>query len=219
MNIQNFHFRTSIAALRKLIFPIIAFWGVIFFSSCGYHFQSSFNPLAAQEGIHKIFISPMKNSTFQVGLEGVVYHHLMKTVASHRRVILVSSPQEADAILQGTVDLALSHPSKTTSAGGLIPGGLGVNLPLNMSTFQIANEYVAQLDCSFELNRSHPTPQQKTLVWKGSFKRTKPFPGSNQIDVPGTTSALIHQSQLERALADLVANMMEDVHENMLAMF
>ena len=197
---------------------MVFFWGILG-SSCGYHFQNSHNPLASKEGVHKIFISPIKNSTFQVGLEGVVYHHLVKTIASHRRVDLVASAQDADAVLQGGVDVASSQVSKTTSAGGLIPGGLGIHLPLNMSTFQVANEYIAQLGCSFELVRLHPSPQQKAVIWRGGFKRTKPFPGSNQLDVPGTTSALIHQSELERALADLVANMMEDVHENMLAMF
>ena len=218
MNIKKRH-PINIAFFKKLIPLFIQFFWISLFSSCGYHFQNTHNPLAEREGVRKVFISPIKNSTFQVGLEDVVYHHLIKTLAMHRRVVLVGSIHDADAVLQGVVGLASSNPSKTTSVSGLIPGGLGSGLPLNMSTFQIANEYVARLSCSFELNRVNPAPRQRVDLWKGSFERSKPFAGSNQLDVPGTTSPLIHQSEFERALSDLAASMMEDLHENMLAGF
>ena len=218
MNIKKRHLNT-IAFFKKLIPLFICFSWVLSLPSCGYHFQNTHNPLAEKEGIHKVFISPIKNSTFQVALEDVIYHHLIKTLAVHRRVRLVESAHDADAVLSGVVSVASSNPSKTTSVSGLIPAGLGTRLPLNMSTFQIANEYVARLDCTFELNRVNPRPKQRREVWRGSFQRTKPFAGSNQLDVPGTTSPLIYQSEFERALADLAASMMEDVHENMLAGF
>jgi hypothetical protein len=64
-----------------------------------------------------------------------------------------------------------------------------------------------------------PKPSGRVALWSMGFSKQKTFPGANQVDVPGTTSVLINDSEFNRALSDLARNMMEDVHESMLAMF
>jgi hypothetical protein len=60
---------------------------------------------------------------------------------------------------------------------------------------------------------------RRPYAWSSHFTRSKPFPASNQLDVPGTTSVQINDSEFERTLAELARSMMADVHESMLSMF
>src|SRR6185312_2812483 len=87
------------------------------------------------------------------------------------------------------------------------------------ANIQIATEYSATLSCDFMLVRPHPAPKQKAVVWTGSFSRSKLFEASNNLGAEGDTSALINESEFDRALSDMASSMMDDVHESMLAMF
>ena len=183
-------------------------------SGCGYSLQNSHNPLKEKEGIERIFISPVINNTYKAGVENVVYNALVQNMVAHRRVILVRDPEQADAILQGTVSTANSTVSAVTSANSVSPVGLGNQY------VTVAQAYTAQLSCEFRLTRRHLTaPKQKGVVWSAHFDRSKQIPAANQLDVYGTTSALINESELDRALSDMASSMMSDVHESMLAMF
>ena len=186
-------------------------------SGCGYSFQYSRNPLATQEGIQKIYVSPIVNTTYKAGIENIVYNSLLRTLVAHGSVILVHSEEEADAILGGVVGGASYGASAATGVSQLNPGGLGANLPTR--GYSVASEYTASLYCSFTLARRVPRSGHAGVIWSSGFSRSKPFPASNQLDVPGTTSALINESEFDRALSDLAKSMMDDVHESMLAMF
>ena len=186
---------------------------------CGYGFQNSKNPLAVKEGITKIYVEPLVNNTYKAGVENVVYNNLIRTLTSHRRVVLVRHRGDADAFLQGTVQTASYVQNAGTSVAGLSPQGLAASLSLPTQSYVVSTEYMATLGCSFYLTRRVIPKGKVGLVWSASFGRQEPFPGANQLDVPGTTSALINESEFERALEDLAHKMMDDVHESMLAMF
>lgn len=189
------------------LFLAIFFWG----NGCGYSFQNSSHSLYDREGVEKIYVSQLTNNTYKAGVENIVYNNLIRVLTAHRKVILVRDPQLADAILYGSINTASYIPSATTPVSSLKPIGVGTNLPT--SAFFVAFEYVATLDCSFVLRSS------KKTFWNYSNSRTKTFPASNQLSVPGTTGGLINESEFDRALSSLARSMMDDVHESMLEMF
>lgn len=218
-------FRSSIVALVGA--AGLAGLACLMTSGCGYNLQTSDSPLLHDEGISKIYIVPLVNNTFKVGIENVVYNALVRSIVSHRRVILVTQESNADAILRGYVTDASSSPVATQSVTGLAPtqisGQSGVISPpapvayyLNASVTSI---YQASISCNFTLVRRVTPPGKKALVWSGGFARAKQYPSSIQLGPPGTTSALINDSEFDRALSDVATSMMSDVHESMLAMF
>jgi len=181
---------------------------------CGYSLQNSHNPLKDKEGIERVFIAPVINNTYKAGIENTVYNALVQNMVAHRRILLVRDPEQADAILQGVVTTANSSPSGAAAANSISPVGLG------NPNITVAQSYNAHLSCDFRLSRRKLlNPKQKGLVWSSHFDRNKSIPAANQLDVYGTTSALINQSELDRALSEMASSMMSDVHESMLAMF
>jgi hypothetical protein len=186
-------------------------------SGCGYTFQTSNSPLAEREGIRKIYVAPMQNNTYTPGVENVVYNALIQTLSVHRRVTLVSNPHDADAVLKGAVSEADYISTASNPAQGLNPTDVAQNS--NFTNILIAFYYSATLGCGFVLERVDPSPLQKKIVWSAAFTRSKPFAASNQVGVPGTTSALINASEFDRALSDIANSMTGDIHESMLAMF
>jgi hypothetical protein len=191
---------------------VLAFLTVL--TGCGYGFQTSHSPLSEKEGIRKIYVASLVNNTYKPGVENIVYNAVLQSLSAHRRVKLVSSPDQADAILKGFVNGAsYVSDASATSTSTYIPTNLAAENVL------IATEYVADLNCSFSLERLHPQPGQRKIVWTSGFDRTTPFGASNQIGVLGTTSALINESEFDRALSTMAISMGEDVHESMLAMF
>ncbi len=186
-------------------------------SGCGYTFQNSRNPLLVRDGVQKIYVSPVVNNTYKAGIENIVFNNLLRTLVAHGRVTLVHHLEEADALLEGSVGGASYGASASTSVSELNPSGLGAIL--STSQFPVATEYTASLACSFILTWRVAKPGKKEIIWSSSFGRSKPFPAANQLDVPGTTSALINDSEFDRALSDLAKSMMDDVHESMLAIF
>jgi hypothetical protein len=186
-------------------------------TGCGYGFQNSRNPLFAKEDVQKIYVSPITNNTYKAGIENTVYNSLLRTLVAHGSVTLVHKAEEADAILGGSVVGASYGASAATGVSQLNPSGLGATLPT--AGFSVATEYTASLSCVFTLSRRVAKPDKPSTIWASSFGRAKPFPASNQLDVPGTTSALINDSEFDRALSDLAKSMMDDVHESMLAIF
>ncbi len=204
--------------LRRLSFVPLLLIQVMGFGGCGYGFQNSRNPLFLKEGIRKVYVSPVVNNSYKAGIENVIYNSLIRAMAASGRVVLVQNSEDADAVLQGTVVTAVYGRSAATSTvAGLNPAGIGLNLPTR--DYVISTEYTATLSCSFVLARKHPSPSKKTQIWASSFARSKPFPAANQLDVPGTTSPLINESEFDRTLSDISKSMMDDVHESMLAMF
>jgi hypothetical protein len=205
-----------VRARNSLAFISLFFMGEIF-SGCGYTLQGSQNILYTKAGIRTVFIAPILNNTYKSGVDNIVYNNLLRVVSSYGRVRLVSRESDADATLRGIVSLATYAGTAGSQVSQLNPKGVGGNLI--SKDFVISTEYTANLTCSFMLTRNNPRPGQKVELWSSLFTRSKPFPAANQLDVPGTTSALINESEFDRALTDLARSMMDDVHESMLAMF
>jgi hypothetical protein len=178
------------------------------FAGCGYSFQRGGDAgELARRGVRRIYIAPLENRSYKAGADHVVYNELLRALASFGRARLVQSPAEADAILRGTVVDARYVSSAATYARNVFPRGLG------SGDVPVASEYTARLTCAFRLER-----QQKTL-WSASFDRSRPFVANNQLGAFGTTSALINESEFDRALREMAESMMADVNESMLAMF
>lgn len=63
------------------------------------------------------------------------------------------------------------------------------------------------------------TTLKNKILWTTSLSRSEPFQSANQLDVPGTTSALINESMFERALSDLSTIIANDAHSLMMNIF
>jgi hypothetical protein len=187
-------------------------------AGCGYSLQHSRNPLFEAEGIRKVFVAPVANNTYKPGVENLVYNQLVKTVSANRKVRLAQRIEEADAVLRGSIQDASYVPSGTTTADKLFPSDRLPGLKGPSETI-IATSYSASLTCAFSLENRHPRPGKPAQLWSSSFSRSKPFPGNNQLGAFGTTSALINESEFDRALGDIAQSMMGDLHESMLAQF
>jgi hypothetical protein len=214
----------------RIIPTLLVASAALLMTCCGYGLQTSHNELIEKEGVRRIYVKPLINNTFKPGIENVVYNALVRTLLAHHRVKLTSSINDADAILDGAVVEAQFGVSGSTTATALPPLGLSIpskdgppappKLIQVPGDTQVASIYTASLTCSFSLYRPTPLPPgRKAAIWSGGFSNARPFPASNQLDVPGTTSALINESEFERALSDIATSMMEDLHEQMLAMF
>lgn len=203
--------------MKNLQIGLSLIFGVTSVSGCGYSLQNSQSQLYLKEGIRKVYVVPLGNLTYKAGVEMMVYNSMVRILAAHKRIILVQSPEDADAILSGTVGVASYVGSASAGVQNLTGVIQGASLPT--STFAVASTYNATLTCSLSLSRAHPKPGSKSQIWAGSFSRSKQFPGSNQVNVPGTTSPLINESEFDRALQDIARGMMEIMHESMLAMF
>ncbi len=185
-------------------------------SGCGYTLQGSRSEYFEKEGISRIYVKPLLNNSFQPGAENIVYNALVKTLSAHKRVKIVQNINDSDAVLQGTVSGAQFTHKTPTPVSSLMPKLPEITIQDPRSVTSI---FTASLSCSFNLVRRQAVRGKGTGLWGASFGKARDFPAAAVLDVPGTTSALINQSEFERALIELASNMMEDVHESMLAMF
>ena len=177
---------------------------------CGYTLQNSRSPLSDKEGIKRIYIRPFVNNTYKVGVENLVFNALLKNLVAHRRIAIVGKPDEADAVLEGTV----------TVAQYIYLAGTQVTIPgPNGFSRTVTSQYNATLGCTFSLTRRNPAPGQKVVLWNGGFSRSRPFASAVQAGVRGETTAPLNESEFDRALFDIANFMVSEVHESMLAMF
>jgi len=185
---------------------------------CGYHLQTSRNPLFEAQGLRTVHVARVANDTFRPGAENVVYNAVLKRIAAGRKLQLVHSVEEADAVLTTRVVTAESVPAGGAETWreslGPAPGKIAVT-----TGGKIATAYFAQVVCNFELKRTHPESAKKALVWGGQIARGKPYSSAVQLDVPGTTTALINASELDRAIGDLATQIADDMHQAMLDLF
>lgn len=179
------------------------------FSGCGYALQTNNNPLLYRKGVEKIYINPVRNSTYQPGIDTIVYNAITRELLAKKKVVVVKEMSRADAVLSVSVNQAEYVASASTNAKALPPKGAAIR------DESIATVYDAYLGCSFSLVKRRGGKN----LWNSSFSRQKKFAGNNRIGTLGTTSALINDSEFERALSDLANNMMADVQEFMVAMF
>lgn len=189
-------------------------------AGCGYGLQGIQSSLVDKEHVHTVYVLPIINATYKAGVENTIYNNLVRALNAHRRVKVVYNRKEADAVLTGTVGAATYSGSAGSTVVALPPTTVGPLLSPNIQSWAINTIYNAVLSCSFSLAREKKKDGKlPATLWAASFSRTEPFPSANQLDVPGTTSPLINESEFERALADLAHSMMDDVNESMLAMF
>ena len=147
-------------------------------SGCGYALQGTHSHELEKDGIRRIYVTTIRNDTYRPGVENVVYNELLQSLSAFKGIQLVTSPEDADAILSGTVSNADSTIAGTGAAPSLNPAALGTSLPVLQPSFQtiyIATLYNAVLGVSFSLTRRNPKPGQKATVWSGSFSRTGIF--------------------------------------------
>lgn len=183
----------------------------------GYHLRGEKNDVLDERGIHYVYLAPIKNQSFKPGAENGLYNAMFRKISANKILELVSTPEEADAILEGTVTGAAytSDLSQTVAANNLKP--TGTLTPDLLVTLQ----YFASLSSSFTLTRTRikklgDTPE---VIWSSGFSRSKAFASNNQGGVYGTTATHINDSEFDRTLSELTDQIADDAHEGMVSMF
>lgn len=195
--------------LRFFTFAAVLF---LVLSSCGYTLQRSKNSALIEQGVNKIYVSPLKNNTFKPGVENVLYNELLQTIAASRRVEIVEKPEHADAVLEGSIDTAQYGPTATTSSDSIFGGVKTIQMV-------VATEYQATLNCTLSLKKNQGVGAPRKVIWSSAYARSKRFPSNIQKVEYGTTSQLISESAFDRVLKEMAHAMMVEVHESMLSMF
>ena len=200
---------------------ILGLLAVSAMTGCGYTLQHTESPLLSRYGIRRVYVKPLKNDTFKPGVENLVYNELVKVVVANERIRLVATEVAADAVLEGTVTQASYAVAGSTTADQLFPtSSLLPNVKRPSNNITAATVYNATLSASFILhlpNVKKDVPGQN--LWGGSFARSQPFPGNNQLAEFGTTSSLQNESEFDHALNELARSVMASFHESMLAQF
>lgn len=217
----------SIGVKRGHLFDLIFLITVFFAAGCGYSFQGSKSGFLRDQGILTVYLEPTRNHTYKNGVDMVVHNALLRTVAARRSVRVVTSREEADAILSSAVTTAQYAPAGTMDAKDLGPTGYGfadrlprpASLPAGFRYVSVANIYGASLSCSFSLDRRVHSPGKRDAIWSGGFGRSQGFPGSNTLDVTGVTSSLINESEFDRVVVEMARQIVTDAHDAMVAAF
>ena len=192
--------------------------GGVVLSSCGYTLKNTRREDLAKVGVRTVFVKPVENNSYKPGVGNLVYNHVVRVLAANRSVRLVVREEDADAVLTGAVGAASYGSVAATAASNLFPSAKvsGITGP---SDQLVATLYNATLTASFALNLRAPSSGQNPAVWSGAFTRTQIFSANNQLDVYGTTSALINESEFFRALEVAGEALAGDMHESMTSRF
>jgi len=116
---------------------------------CGYTLKGTHNSFYDKTGVQKIYIAPVLNKTYKVGIETFLYDSLVKTINANHQLTLVQDPKLADAILKSTITAAHDSGMSGTIASQLSPGG--VQISGTVAGFQINTMYNANLACTFSI--------------------------------------------------------------------
>jgi hypothetical protein len=188
--------------------------GVSFLPGCGYRWKAVESDWLARKGVHRVYVAPVLNNSYKVGVENGVYNQLVRTLKTEGVVELVAQESDADAILEATVLDAAFNPSGTTTTANLFPAGK-VSGVQGSSNVLVATEFSATLSCSFRLLKRGPETPSARQLWAGTVARTRLFPANNQLGSFGTTSALLNESEFDRALKDLSQRIVAEMHESL----
>lgn len=100
---------------RRLVIsmPGVMLAAMLLASGCGYHFGASGTNLPASA--QTIYIARFTNQTRLTGLNDEFMVYLKDEVASHKRLVIVDSPQNADLELTGQIRQSFSTPNAFNS--------------------------------------------------------------------------------------------------------
>jgi len=131
----------AIRALSILFLGLLA-------TGCGYTLVGRASNLP--EDIHRVHVEPLKNSTSRPQVEQILTNAISDELLTRRRFEVVNSPEEADAILRGTVLSFTVRPIAFDAQG------LAQSLEISIAT-----------DMKFQ-RRPGPTGEEGEVVWANS---------------------------------------------------
>ena len=177
---------------------------VLALTSCGYSIRKSESSLFSEHGIKKIYIAPLGNSSYKPGAETLVYNAVLKRMKANIKIEMVTSEAAADAVLVGELTNAQASGGAEISSTQLKPSGFGNDL------VYLNSEYNAGLSAKFTIKQGIKS------LWSQDFGRSKVYLGHTGINVRGTTTHLINESEFDRTLVDLADQVSEDLTQALL---
>ncbi len=198
---------------------VFILWLAVYFTSCGYALRGDARPFFENHHIHTLYISPVKNNSYKAGVEITVYNALRKRISEGGYVRMVDSMSSADARFDAFVQDASTIPYSLTTASALQTANpIVVNqttLPPGPTTVLVSSGYNVTLNVRFQLTDL----RSGKVLWADTLTRSKVFIASTYIGNLGNTSALINDSEFEKTLVELSANVVTDAEESVNTIF
>ncbi len=200
-------------------------------SGCGFSIRKTDDTRFAAWGIQKIFVPAIRNDSSYAWLDAIVRNEWMKRLNTGGAVQTVSSIQNADSKLLVHVTEATRPGAAPTSTNQLSPSGTvragtqffsmySAHLVMRIELIQLRTP-VATFKPSLPADTpasvsSPPSPTPpSTVKFQGTASRDLPFPSNTRVSYLGTTSALINQSETERAMTELTEQLVLDLYFQM----
>jgi len=176
---------------------------LIAFSSCGYQFQGRYNPLK-ELGVEKIYVSQFRNQTDRPGVEQLFSTAIIREIRRSGTFRLVSSEEEADAVLSGVVTAADFAVNTTRSQS--------INITKKVD---VASDYRALVNCAVNLTDR----KSGKSIFSQSVSSNKIYPGVIRVGDDSATVPLINESEQRLAIQFLASQMMTSVYQRMIDTF
>ncbi len=194
----------KIIILAKSVFVLS-----LFLSACGYQFSGRSNPYARQ-GVYSVYVGNFVNASGNAGLDNIMRSAVVRELLRNQRLRVVSSLEEADAVLTGTVSEGLSRGSSEQTIEAVSKSAVG----LGLSDVVVYSQYSASLAVAVTLSS-----RKLETLFTQSYARSKAYPSAVQYGPAGNTTSLINDSQEKLAFQDLAKSLALDVYDGIFDRF
>lgn len=191
-----------------LLFSILIFSMVC--SGCGYGFQGRSNPWE-KDHVRKLYVKIPRNVSQHAGAEAIFTSALIREFTRSKRLEIVNTEEESDAILTCRIDDVHSD-----GGGGIPLANITKDSKAeSLENFSVFSEYNLRSGVTMTLVKK----KGAQVLWSQSFAATHLYPGNNRFGLEGSTSMLINASRAEMAYNEVTKTIASDVQDVMLEAF
>jgi RNase P/RNase MRP subunit p29 len=149
----------------KLVLAGVCLWSICMPSSCGYHVAGK--GALMPEAVHSICIPPFKNTTVRYKLTDRLADAISREFTARTHYRIINDPDQADAILKGTVINYVSYPIVFDQATGRA-SGLQVNVTMQVSLVERVSGNVIFTRPNFEVHDRYEISQNDNQYFEES---------------------------------------------------
>lgn len=210
-------------------------------AACGFGLRKVDDTRFASWGVKRVFIPAIENRSQMAWIDPMIRSEWLKRLGTGGAVTVTPSIESADAKLLIRITEATRGGLAPTSAEALIPQGTvrpgahfhtmyQAHLVMQVDLIRVRAIPASRVPTEPEQSPAPPTSPQTppsstpeslppspagTMLFTGTAARDLPFPANTRVSYFGTTSALINQTETERAMVEIAEQMVLDLYFQM----